>query len=213
VGVDRRGAIPEDRTRGAFDDWIAVTDEYSIDRQSTKGVTRWREPEEGDHLESALLFGEKGSYERVRDDERSSIWVIERRLLPTSSVLLPDEFEPAVGELLPEELDGRVEAANRMGILVEARGYVDGDIVALGETIGVAAVAVRQHDHARDGAERIEFLVESPGVERVNQPDIPVDCERVTRAPHPFVRVSHPRQAVLPAMDDRHLLPGTIVFE
>jgi len=139
-----------------------------------------------------------GSADEVADDERLA--VVQRGLGPPRPVDGLDDLVVGVRESTDEVLRRSVH------VDVHERRDVDGDVVAPRERRRVPGVAPHRHDDATDLAEVGEQVVDALGVDGVDQPDVSLHSDCVTRPAHRLLRVRHPPDAAVEAVD--HLEVG-----
>jgi hypothetical protein len=152
------------------------------------GAQRVRREEAADRVNAGRAVAqpvEVAGADRLHDHEAALIGQPQRVLLPHRPEVQRDERERRAGNRVDE---------------LEVR-----DAEALGDGLPRAVVIEVELDDAGDVSERGTALDRVIGLERIDEPDLPVDAERVRRSRE--VVLSHPAEAerVLVERPDRHV--------
>lgn len=177
-----------------------MSDEYPIRFEPTELLARGNRPKRRVDAE-AFAAGQKvrRTADRLRDDQRPVRGIVQRDFLPEPTLSHHVGLEAGIREFGTEPNDRRVEI---LGDTVEPVGEVDLDVVSVRHCCRVAFVAIEQRDYAGDCAELREQLVDSVGVDGIDDPDLAVDLEGVARAAHSLVGVGDPPDAAVEPVDD-----------
>ena len=170
-------------------DAFAVADEQVVGLETTERARRPK-PEHGVEARRLGAGPEEGNRaERVRNEQEPALRPPERDLAPPAGAHDRPELERRPGKLA------------RNDVVWDAEAFCHGGAVAV--------VTVEQlHDSGRL-SELLDRVVEIGPVDGVEEPDAPVDLERVRRAPHPLL-VVQPADRAGDLVDDPHasVTPG-----